>query len=110
MVVREPAIERPPRRADAEPRPAHAAVLQQLAEYPRRGLDGDREAEALRARNDRRVDAEHAAAGVEQRPARVAGVERSGVLDDAVDEPVRAAAQAAAERRHDAGRYGRLEA
>ena len=86
------------------PTPSHArrtrTVLQQLAEHPRRGLDGDREADALRARDDRGVDAEHAAAAVEQRAAGVAGVERRGVLDDAVDQPVALAAQAAAERRH----------
>ena len=76
-------------RADAEPRAAHAAVREQLAEHPRGGLDGDREADALRARDDRGVDAEHAAARVEQRAAGVARVERRGVLDDAVDQPVR---------------------
>ena len=83
---------------------------EQLAEHPRRGLDADREADALRARDDRGVDADHAAAPVEQRPAGVAGVERRGVLDDAVDQAAVAAAQRAAERRDHAGRHRRLEA
>ena len=43
-------------------------------------------------------------------PAGVAGVERRGVLDDAIDQAIRAAAQRAAERGDDAGRDGRLEA
>ena len=94
VVVREPTIERAARRA---PMPSQARrtrpCCEQLAEHPRRGLDGDREADALRARDDRGVDAEHAAARVEQRAAGVAGVERRGVLDDAVDQAVVAAAQ-----------------
>src|SRR5665647_3920280 len=65
VVVREATIERPADRTDAEPRAANAAVLEQLAEHPRCGLDGDRKANALRARDDRGVDADHAAGAIE---------------------------------------------
>src|SRR5688500_4325052 len=65
VVIREAAIERAPHRADTEPGAAHTPVLQELPEDPARGLDGDREADALRAADDRRVDAEHAATAVE---------------------------------------------
>ena len=49
-------------------------------------------------------------AAVDQRPAGIAGIERGVGLDDAVDEPARARAQAAAEGADHAGGHRRLEA
>src|SRR5262249_57910399 len=75
VVVRETAIERAADRPDAEPGAADPAVREQLAEHPRRGLDRDREPEALRARDDRGVDSDHAAGAVAQPAARGAPVQ-----------------------------------
>src|SRR5205085_6609914 len=70
----------------AEVRVPRAAVAAQLPERALDGVDGDREADAaaLAARRlDLRVDAEDATAGVEQRAARVAVVDRGVGLDRA---------------------------
>jgi hypothetical protein len=57
----------------------------QLVGHPHGLVDGDRERdahEAARAAVDLRVDAHHLAAQVDQRPARVAGVDRHVGLDE----------------------------
>ena len=58
----------------------------------------DGEADALRRADDRGVDADHLAARVDQRPARVAGIERRVGLDDVVHQAPRVRAQRAPER------------
>ena len=97
-------------RRDADVGAPHAAVPHQLAEHEVRGVGRDREADALRALDDRGVDADHLAARGDQRPAGIARVERRVGLDHVVDQPAGAGAQRAAERRDDAGRHGRFEA
>src|SRR5438046_1664822 len=115
-ILREP---EPPRRAarerpvlarDAEVAPAHVAGGHELPEHPLRGVDRDAEAQALRAQDHGRVDADHAPAAVDQRPARVARVERDVALDDALHQPPRGGAHGAPERAHHARRHGRAEA
>ena len=98
--------QRPRSAGDPDPGAAHAAVAHQGRDDPAgRRVDRHREAEAD-ARH-RGVDPDHAAAAVDQRAARVAGVQRRVGLDHVVDDPRRAAGasgQRAAERRHHAGR------
>src|SRR5688500_5593795 len=54
-------------------------MLEQVLDDPARAVDRDREAEADRAaasRVDRAVDANYLAVGIDERPARVAGIDR----------------------------------
>ena len=60
--------------------------------------------------DDRGVHADHLAAGVDQRPARVAGIERRVGLDHVVDQPSGLRAQRAAQRADHACRDGAFEA
>ena len=97
--------QRPGAARDADPGAPHAAVAHQRGDDPaRRRVDRHGQAEA--DAGDRGVDPDHAAAAVDQRAARVAGVERGVGLDDVVDDARRAAGaggQRAAERGDDAG-------
>src|SRR5207244_2285475 len=115
-ILREP---EPPRRAaceravlasDAEVAAAHVAGGHELPEHPPGGVDRDAEAQALCAQDHGRVDADHPPAAVDQRPARVARVQRHVALDDALHQPPRGGAHGAPERAHHARRYGRAEA
>ena len=72
---------------DADPAPADAAVADQAAGDELGRVDRDREADPLRRQDDRRVDADHLAPRVDQRAARVAGVQRRVGLEDVVDQP-----------------------
>ena len=92
---------------NAEPGAAHAAVLQDLRQHVLGGVGGDREADALRAHDDRGVDADHLAARVDERPAGIAGIEGRIGLDDVADQAAVLRAQRAADRADDAGRYRR---
>src|SRR6266581_1146226 len=67
---------------DAEPRPLHVPVLQDLAGDAERRVDRDREADAFRERNRRRVNCDDAAAQVHERPAAVPRVHGGVRLDD----------------------------
>ena len=74
---------------DADPGAPHAAVAHQRRDDPAGGgVDRHREPEPD-ARH-RGVDPDHAAAAVDERAARVAGVQRRVGLDDVVDDPRRA--------------------
>src|SRR5438552_2631757 len=95
---------------DAEVAAAHAADGHELPEHPLGGVDRDAEAQALRTEDHRRVDADHAPWAVDQRPARVARVERHVALDDALHQAPRGGAHGAPERAHHARRYGGAEA
>ncbi len=75
-----------------------------------RGIAGDRKTNALRAADDRRVDADHLGRRGHQRPAGVAGIESGVGLNDVFDSPAAHRADRAAERRHHARRNGRLKA
>src|SRR6516165_4498425 len=94
--------------------PDIAAPHPALADEPRGDeLDGgrrDREADALRHADDRRVDADHLARRGDQRPAGIAGVECRVGLNDAVGEPAGPRAQRGAQRAYDTRRDGALEA
>ena len=72
-------------RGDADEGAAHAAVADQFAEDEARGVAGDGEADALRAGDDRGVDADDLAARRDQRAAGIAGIERGVGLDDVLD-------------------------
>jgi len=95
---------------DAEPSVPHAAGGEDLVLDANRHVDRDREGQALvaaGARIDLRVDADHAAARVEQRPARVARVHRDVGLDE---RHVGVARQRASLGADDAGGRALLEA
>ena len=100
----------PPR--DAEVGTPEAPLAHQRADdLARRGVDRHREAEP--DSGDGGVDPDHAAAAVDERSARVAGIERCVGLDHVVDDPggsPGADGQRAAERGDDAGRDGAGEA
>ena len=86
----------------------------ELGEHALDRRDRDREADPDAARRavaggDLRVDADHAAGGVEQRAARVAGVERRVGLDDVLDREAARRGDAPLQRRHDAGGERALE-
>ena len=95
---------------DADVAAADAAVANQPRRDEPRGVARDREAQALRRQNHRRVDADHLAARRHQRTAGVAGVERRVGLDDVVHQPARPRAQRSAERADDAGGHRVVEA
>src|SRR5690606_5579775 len=82
---------------DAEPRPADDAVLDQVVGHLARDLDRDGEAVARvepGGGSDRGVDADDAPGQVDQRAARVAGVDRRVRLDECLDRgQIRFAAQ-----------------
>src|SRR5215831_4588042 len=58
--------------SDPEPAASNAPAGQELADDPRRGIDGDAETDPLRPEDDRRIDSDDAPAGVDQRSPRVA--------------------------------------
>ena len=95
---------------DAQPAAAYATARHQLADDPLRGVDGDAEADALGAQDDGRVDADDAAARVDERPARVARVEGDVALDDALHRAAVAGAHGATQGADDARRHRRAEA
>src|SRR5205807_3031200 len=99
----EPRRQRPLLPADAEVGAAEPALGHQRADdLPGRGVD--RHSEAETDTGDRRVDADHAAAAVGERAARIAGIESGVGLDDVVDDAYvhsGARRQRASERRHD---------
>src|SRR5439155_209163 len=86
------------------------AVPDELAGHELGGVDPHGEADALRREDHRGVDADHAARGIHQRPARVPGVERGVGLDHVVDQSPRHGAERAPQRAHHAGRDGALKA
>src|SRR5712672_1630848 len=94
----------------ADPGAAHAAVLQQLAEHPLRGIAGGRKADALRTGDDCRVYADHGPARVDQRSTGIAGIKCGVGLDDIVDQPSGARTQAPSQGTDDARRDRMLEA
>ena len=92
------------RRGDPEVGALDVAALDQLRHDLLDGVDRDGEADAARlARGGRdlRVDADHAALGVEQRAARVAGVDRGVGLQHAGDVEAVGRRDLAVERRDD---------
>jgi hypothetical protein len=92
--------------ADAEPSAHHRLTLLELRQDLLRHVDRHREADRVRLRIDRRVDADDFTREVEQRPARVAGIDRRVGLDEVV---VRTLSDVAAGGAHDPGRDGVIE-
>ena len=98
---------------EAEVRAVDVAVLDQLRDDVADAVDRDGEADAGVAAaggGDLRVDADHAAGGVEQRAARVAGVDGGVGLHGAGDREAVGRLDLAVERGDDAGRDGAREA
>ena len=94
----------------ADPAARDRAVVLELADHALDGVGGDREGDAdrtARRREDRGVDADHIAFGVEGRTAGIALVHRRVDLDEIV---IGAGADVAAARRDDAGGDGAAEA
>jgi hypothetical protein len=96
-----------------DPGASHAAMVQQVVDDPSRAIDRDGEAQPDRSaagRVDRRVDADHLAHRIDERPPGVARVDRGVGLDhpeiDAV--PLGAAQQIASRRAHHPSGHARL--
>jgi len=94
---------------EADPGVPHLAVGDQVLHHAPRAIDGDGEADALRLPVDGGVDADQLALDVEQRAARVPGVDRSVGLDEVGVSPV-LVVQRAADRAHHAGGHRVREA
>ena len=94
---------------DADIGAADITVADDLGQHELRGVTGDRKADALRAIDDRGVDADDFSRRRHQRPAGIAGVERSIGLDHVLDGSSAHRADRAAERRHHAGGHRRFE-
>ena len=75
------------RRADADIGAPHPPVPGDLAGDEMRGVGSDRKADALRAHDDRGVDADHLARRGDQRAAGIARIERGVGLHDVLDHP-----------------------
>src|SRR6202171_6120568 len=88
----------------ADIRAPDAAVREYLSDDPLRRVDPGGKAYRLRLGNHRRVYADHAPLGVDQRATRVSWVERRIGLNDIVHQPARRCPQRAAERRYDTRR------
>src|SRR5215831_19194103 len=110
VAPRDQAVERPRLPDDTEIRATDAPVREELAHHLLGGVDRDREADALGHRDDRRVDADDAGPRVDQRPARVARVQRDVSLDDVLDQPSRGASERPTDGADDARRYSGLKA
>ena len=72
-------------RLDAEKAAQHAAVLDQVLHDPGREVGRNRESDALRPAVERGVDADEVTVRVDQRAARVAGVDRGVRLHEVLD-------------------------
>ena len=96
--------------ADPDIGSPHAPVPGDLAGDEARGVRSHGKADALRAHDDRGVDADHLARRRHQRAARIAGVERGVGLHHVLDHPTRARLQRPSERRDDACGHRRVEA
>src|SRR5271169_1522013 len=95
---------------DAQYAPRDSAVPDEARGHELRGLDGNREGDALAGENGCRVHPDDTAAGIGKGPARVAGVERGIRLDDVAHEAARTRPEGAADGTDDAGRHRRTKA
>ena len=98
------------RRADPDIGAPHAPVPGDLAGDETRGVRSHGEADALRAHDDRGVDADHFARRGHQRAAGIARIERGVGLHHVLDHPAGARLQRSSERRDDACGDRRVEA
>lgn len=87
LPVRNPPRQRHSLAGDAQMRPLHTPVPDELGHREQRRVAGHREAQFLRTADHRGVDADHPPGPGDQRPAGVAGFERSVGLDDVVHQP-----------------------
>jgi hypothetical protein len=104
----EPAVE-----AHADHGTSHPPELDQLRHHPAHRIDGDGESDArvgARRRVDGGVHADQPSRAIEKRPARVAGVDGGVGLDHVFDRSVEHAGDGPAERAHDSGGQGVIEA
>src|SRR5947209_6626110 len=90
---------------DADPGRRHTAILDEIGNDAINDIDGDSEADAragTRRREDRRVDADQPSRRIQQRAARIAGIDRGVGLDHVGDLTAAAGWQPALERADDA--------
>ncbi len=92
--------------ADPEPSATHATVAYERHGHPLGGGGGNGKTNALRGHDHRGIDADHLAARVDQRPARIAGIERCIGLQNVVQQAAGAGSHRAAERTDDPRRDG----
>src|SRR5215510_6565741 len=109
-MTHEPAVKRDYLSRYADVAAAHASFFDQLARDEFRSVDGGGEADSLRGQNDRRVDADHLAARVYERPAGVPRVQGRVGLNDVVDQAARPRTQRAPQRADHAPGHRVLEA
>src|SRR5262249_15034279 len=86
-----------------------SAVLHELREDVPGHVDGNGKTNALRGLDDRRVDADDLAGGVDERPAAVARIEGSVGLNDVVNQMAGDGAQASSQGADHAGGDGGLK-
>ena len=94
---------------DADIGAPYPAVSHQLAQHKARGVGCNRKADTLGAHDQRRVDPDNLAMGGDERPTRIAGIERGIGLDHVVDQPPGARPQRSAERGNHTRCHRRLE-
>jgi len=92
------------RAGHADVRTPHATMREELHDDPLGGVDGGRERDRLRTGNDRGIHTDHLTRRVDQRAARVAGIQRGVGLDDIVDHAPGVGPQRPSERRDHPGR------
>src|SRR5947207_1812230 len=98
------------RAADPEIGATHATIADEHSRDHPRGRGRDREADALRRGDDRRVDADDFGVGVDERTPGVSRVQRGVRLDHVLDESAIPRGERSTKRAHDTGRDGRVEA
>ena len=95
--------------SDPQVSPLHVSISQQGWHDDLRRVDWDSEAESLPAHDDRRVEPDDLARGVDERAARVAGIQRGVGLNDVGDQAARLRPQRSTERADDPGGHRVLE-
>src|ERR1700737_356279 len=85
VVAVDAAVDRPGFAGDTEVGANYVPIANQHRDDPLGRVARHREADALRHRDDRGVDANHLASGIDEWSARVAGVQRGIRLDDVLD-------------------------
>src|SRR5262249_14333279 len=99
-------------RSDVDPAAGHASVGNQLGNDTPRGVDGDGKPDTHRAARgavDHGVDTDDLAAAVDQRPARVAGVDGRVGLDELVEHDAVVVAERSAQGADDAYGHGPVQ-
>src|SRR5258706_12969370 len=99
----EPARDEGDCRMNTQRQSAHLAVGQQFTRHPPGGVTRHSESQTLREGNNRGVHSDEAAARIDQRAARIPGVEWRRMLNNVLDKTSLAAPHRAAESTDDTG-------